>query len=395
MTSRPDPDGELAFLLAQIERSGFTVDDLVAHHQSGAGAATFESIRDEAFEAIENSNTLDTMSTYIRFLLDGDDEEVCICACRGCESGRHCDKGACHSRFDGLASMPIRSVTPAEILRAARIRAAIAADGPRAGDGSGAAKHVVSAARHLVRVAIETKLVVADPLATLRSPKSTTNRPARSFEPEVFDRIVAELCGGGDDPELDTLLTIFRIETGARSGGERNLRRGGLLVASCRVRFIEKRKRIVDKPISRWLMDALLAHIAERGDPDAGPDGPVFHYRPDRTYRNYDGEKWTSRTGYHAIGKSRFETINRRIKRAVPEAAEAGFRVHDLRHHVASIIEVRFGSAAAAAYLNHMPDSPTAHYTRTRDADVERQHGWLTGEDEMDSGADDDLDDAS
>lgn len=395
MTSRPDSDAELAFLLAQIERSGFTVDDLVAHHQRGAGAATFESVREKAFEAIKNPNTLDTMTTYMNFLLDGDDKEVCICACRGCDSDRHCDKGACHSRFDGLADVPIRSVTIDEIERAARIRAAIAAAGPRAGDGSGAAKHVVSAARHLVRQALKLKLISVDPLANMTGLTRTPNRPARSFDGEVFDRIIAELCGGGDDPELDTLLTIFRIETGARSGGERNLRRSGLLVASRRVRFTEKRNRIVDKPISRWLMDGLLAHIAERGDPDAGPDGPVFHYRPDRTYRNYDGEEWTSRTGHHPIGKSRFETINRRIRRAVPEAAEAGFRLHDLRHHVASIIEVRFGSAAAAAYLNQMPDSPTAHYTRTRETEIERQHRWLTGEEEMDSGADDDLDDAS
>lgn len=361
MTPPPDPDAELGFLLAQLERSGYTVEDLVQHERSGAGATTFGAIRDGAFEAIKNTNSLGTMRTYINYLLDGDPAEVCICVCRGCDLDRHCDTGACRSRFDGLADVPIRSVAPAEIKRAARIRAAIAAAGPRAGDGSGAASHVVGAARHLVRVAIEHKLIVADPLAALGSPKRTTSRPARSFAPEVFERIIAELCGGGDDPELDTLVTIFRLETGARSGGERNLCRSGLQVASCRVRFTEKRGRVVDKPISRWLMDALLAHIAERGDPDAGPDGPVFHYRPDRTYRHFDGEEWTSRTGYHPIGKSRFETINRRIRRAVPEAAEAGFRLHDLRHHVSSIIEVRFGTAAAAAYLNHTPDSPTAH----------------------------------
>ncbi len=61
------------------------------------------------------------------------------------------------------------------------------------------------------------------------------------------------------------------------------------------------------------------------------------------------------------------------------EAGEAGFRLQDLRHHVSSIIEVRFGTAAAAAYLNHTPDSPTGHYTRTRQAEVDRQHQWLTG----------------
>jgi len=61
------------------------------------------------------------------------------------------------------------------------------------------------------------------------------------------------------------------------------------------------------------------------------------------------------------------------------EAAEAGFQLQDLGHHVSSIIEVRFGTAAAAD-LNHTPDSPTAHYTRTRQAEVDRQHQWLTGD---------------
>lgn len=382
MTQPPDSNAELGFLLTQLERSGYTVDDLVAHQQSGAGAATFAEIRALALDAITNPNTLDTMRTYITFLLDGDKKAVCICACARCVADQHCDAGGgCGTRFAGFAELPIRSLTIAEVKRAARIRAAIAASGPRGGDGSGAATHVVGAARHLVRVAQDCRLIVGDPLAGMRNPQRNTDRPARSFEPDVFERIIDELCLSGDDPELDTLLTIFRLETGARSGGELNLRRGGLQTASCKVRFMEKRGRKVEKPISRWLMDRLIAHVAERGDPDAGPDGPVFHYRSDRQYQHWDGEQWSTRVGVHPVGKSRFETINKRIRRAVPEAAEAGFRLHDLRHHVASIIEVCFGSAAAAAYLNHAPDSPTAIYTRTREAEIERQHQWLTGAD--------------
>lgn len=381
MTPPPDSKAELGFLLAQLERSGYTVDDLVAHERSGTGAATFDDIRSFALDAITNPNSLETMSTYIVYLLDGHDDPVCICACARCRAGRHCDADGCQTRFAGIAGLPIRSLTIAEVDRAARIRAAIAASGPRRGDGSGAATHVVTAARHLVRVALHHKLIVSDPLAGMRNPKRSTSRPARSFEPDVFERIVEELCLGGDDSELDTLLVVFRLETGARSGGELNLCRSGLHTASCRVTFAEKRGRIVDKPISRWLMDRLVDHVTERGDSDAGPDGPVFHYRPDRPYRHFDGEQWSTRVGVHPVGKSRFETINKRIRRAVPEAAEAGFRLHDLRHHVSSIIEVRFGTAAAAAYLNHTPDSPTAHYTRTRQAEVDRQHQWLTGDD--------------
>jgi integrase len=382
MTSPLDSNAELGFLLAQLERSGYTVEDLVEHQRSGAGAATFDEIRSKALDAVSNTNSHDTMKTYLTYLLDGHDGEVCICACARCDTDRHCGTDACVSNFGGIAALPIRSITIADVERAARIRAAIAASGPRKGDGSGAATHVVTAARHLVRVALKDKLIVNDPLAGMSNPKRSTKRTARSFEPEVFERIVDELCMGGDDSELDTLLVVFRLETGARSGGERNLLRSGLHAASCRVTFDEKRGRTVDKPVSRWLMDALLAHVDERGDPEAGPDGPVFHYRPDAAYQNYDAttKEWTTRRGFHPVGKSRFETINRRIRRAVPEAEEAGFRLHDLRHHVSSIIEARFGTAAAAAYLNHTPDSPTAHYTRTRDAEIDRQHQWLTAD---------------
>jgi integrase len=380
-----DPAVKMDVLLEQISAAGFRLEDLQARRDSGAGTATWRDVREEALAAIDNARTLETMSTYIGFLVDGDPREVCICPCTACGEGRHCEASGCGTCFEGLADTPLMATEPAMITEAGRIRAAIARSGPRSdGDGSSAVIHVHGAARHVIRVALARRRISHDPLAGLKNPRRSTDRPARSYEPAVFERIVEELCLGGDDTELDTLLTVFRIETGSRSAGELNLRRSGLLDASCRVRFDEKRGRVVDKPVSRWLMDALLAHVADRGDPDAGADGPVFHYRPDRPYRhwNSDAGRWETRTGFHPVGKSRFTTIMGRIRRAVPEAEEAGFRLHDLRHHVSSVIDRAFGPAAAAAYLNHVPDSPTSLYTRTRQSEVELQHRWITGDDD-------------
>jgi integrase len=377
-----DPTTQMEFLLDQIERNGISLEELVAHRDSGAGRATWGDVRQDAIDAITTARTLETVRTYVEFLVHGDDAEVCICACRACDRSEHCGEDRCRTRFEGLAGTALAATTPDDITHAARVRAAIARNGPRGGDGSGAAVHVHGAARHVIKVALAKKVLLFDPLAGLRNPRRVTQRPARSFEPETFADIVEEFCLGGDDPELDGLLAVFRIETGARSGAAVNLRCSGLLDDSCRIRFREKRGRWVDKPVSRWLMDTLTAHVAERGDPAAGPDGPVFHYRPDRPYRHFDGTKWEMRTGYHSVGRSRFETIIRRIHRAVPAAAEAGFRLHDLRHHVASVVERVFGHAAAEAYLNHQPDNPTSLYTLSRNSEVDRHHRWLVGEDE-------------
>lgn len=388
-----DRDAELNFLLTQIERAGVSLEELVARRDGGAGCPTLAEFRTRALDAITNTNTHDTRRSYLNYLIDGNPTVVCICTCRACENGTHCDEDACHSRFDGLGNTPLRSITAADIERASRIRAAIVVHQateraqrrtphkPVTTTGAGAATHVRDTAGHVMRIALRDKILLTDPLVGLEHPRRPTVRPARSYEPTVFERILDELCLGGDDPELDALLTAARLETGARSSALLGIRRCDLLVASCKIHIREKRGRTFDKPISRRLMDALLAHVAERGDPDAGPEGPVFHYRPDIPYKHWVSKReWEWRGGFHAVGKSRLETIMRRIRRAVPEANETEFRLHDLRHHVGTLLERTFGPAAAAAYLNHVPDNPTSGYTRSRDAEVEAQHRWLTGD---------------
>lgn len=388
-----DRDAELNFLLTQIERAGVSLEELVARRDGGAGCPTLAEFRTRALDAITNPNTRDTRRSYLDYLIAGDPTEVCICTCRACESDKHCGEESCRSRFDGLGGVPLRSITATDIERASRIRAAIVvhhaseraqrrrSPKPVTTTGSGAATHVRDTAGHVMRIALRDKVLLTDPLVGLEHPRRPTARPARSLEPSVFDQVIDELCLGGDDPEMDALLTAVRLETGARSGALLGIRRCDLLAASCQVRLHEKRGRISIKPVSRQLMNALLAHVAERGDPDAGPEGPVFHYRPDARYKHWvSKQEWEWRTGVHHVGKSRLETIMNRIRRAVPEAAETGFRLHDPRHHVGTILERTFGPAAAAAYLNHVPDNPTSGYTRSRDAEVEAQHRWLTGD---------------
>jgi len=105
---------------------------------------------------------------------------------------------------------------------------------------------------------------------------------------------------GGDDPDLDGLLVLFEVCTGARREGILKLRTDGLDVVGLQVDLWEKFNSTRWQPVMKHLLGMLIEHVLERHlvivDPgrwsgvtaDDVLDGrvrlpsgiPVFHHRP-------------------------------------------------------------------------------------------------------------------
>lgn len=403
-------------LLRILDAQKVTPEELVEFARTGrVGGVTGPEFLAEAVR--QGGRAVLTWSPYWVYLIDGSAETVCICDCDGCRltrrsshRGRHCAR-ACAERWDGFGDTPLRRWTAAEVEHAARVRAAMAESAatakadreqrrwvaeserrldkgldplpplapPRNIAGAGCYGHVVSAAQALHRRARKAGHDVGVALAELSAP-APPKTPSRQATLEQMKELWTTVPLISDDPELDVLLVWAELELAPRRGGLLGLRYDGLLETDCAVRLREKGDKERIQPVSRALLDALRRHAVSRGGPELGPESPVFYHRPGRWRRGHDhfrGGEWT--TDPHPIGKSRFETLFRNLRKALPWAAAMRLRPHDLRHVVAGTVERNFSYAVAAAYVGHQTPTVTGTYTRATEAEVRHAHTALWG----------------
>ena len=235
-------------------------------------------------------------------------------------------------------------------------------------DGRSAAESAITGLRALYRRAADDGLVTSNPAMALRKPA----RPRRTRTPLTADQLT-ELFevtrSGGDDPELDTLLVRFLVESGARREGLLALRLRDIDPTRATVLLREKNdKDGSEQPLSPTLIAALRAFAANRGATSS--EDAVFRYRPRRMGRV--GQPLTSR---------RFDTLSKRWNAMLSFAAHTPVTAHVLRHTAIGLVEIQAGYAVAREFARHVDQREvTTTYLQRSIADVAAAVEALTGE---------------
>jgi integrase len=231
---------------------------------------------------------------------------------------------------------------------------------------------------------LEARLERIDAIPGTRRPKKDQGR---GITTEQFSELCRVAWTGGDDPDLDGLLVVFEVCTGARREGILELRTDSLDLAGMQLDLWEKAGSTDWQPVQLQLMGMLIEHVINRHlaviDPAkwdkvtvdqvlAGeirlPSGiPIFHYRPKRK----DGVLVP-----HPVTRKRFNTLYDRIQETLPWADQHGVHGHDLRRTGSSWIERRFGRGVSQAWLRHA-DDVTGSYTRGTREEVRAATDWL------------------
>jgi integrase len=202
-----------------------------------------------------------------------------------------------------------------------------------------AQENCVAALRTFFALAVSDKLITSNPASDVSKPgRLASNR--RAFSDRELDELFTVTANGGNDPVLDTLLLRFHLETGARRGGAIALTRDGIDTQSQCVQLKEKGDTVRWQPISKTLLDALMAHIDTRGT--GGPMEPVFRNKP--------------RKGTDVgtpISRKRYNSLVNRWKKSLPWVRQYGVSIHWCRHHATSNIERLAGYAVARQFAGH------------------------------------------
>lgn len=213
--------------------------------------------------------------------------------------------------------------------------------------GNGARETAVRALKLVLEAAVDLDLLTENPMTRVKAPrrKKTTKRGLRDSEFAPFFDAVAS---GGNDIELDLLLSWFHLETGARRIGAVSLTLDRLLSAEQAVEVTEKFGDIRRQPVSAELIDALRDHARQRGGPAADPSSdeytgecPVFYYRPQR-----DGTP-------HPLTDRRYDSLFGRVQRELSFANEIRLTAHGLRKGAGTVVERLGGTQVARLFLGH------------------------------------------
>ena len=243
----------------------------------------------------------------------------------------------------------LHTVTATELKVSAK---AVSERGPSAGE------HYVAAARCLWAYAVDDGLIEKNPALRVPKPKrSRSNRRALTdVELEELWHVAATT---GNDPELDTLLLRFHLESGARKAGALAARVGDIDDVHCTIELTEKFGRRRKQPISMLLVHALLGHARER----PGETDQLFRYK--------NGNRMT---------RKRYETLFGRFRNELLWAQEERLSSHWLRHTAITYVEqVTNSYAIARRFAGHSEQSPTDTYLSTSINDVARAVEAITG----------------
>ncbi|HEY3710752.1 MAG TPA: site-specific integrase [Amycolatopsis sp.] len=202
--------------------------------------------------------------------------------------------------------------------------------------GVGAKSTFIAAVRTLYRYAADDKYLAAaqNPAAALRKPRQPRS-PRRALSPSQLIQINHVAATTGTDPALDTLLLRLHTETACRRAGALALRPCDLDHEDCTVRLREKSGNTREQPVSRTLLNGLVAHSVHR-NPSGGDHDQLLRYR--------DGRPVTS-THYTALW--------RRLGRHLPWLKHLGVTAHWIRYTTLTWVERNFGYGLAAGYAGH------------------------------------------
>ncbi|RLK58352.1 tyrosine-type recombinase/integrase [Actinokineospora cianjurensis] len=233
--------------------------------------------------------------------------------------------------------------------------------------GHSAAEHGYHALRCLYRYGIAERIIHPwdDPTSSIDKPLRLASL-RRALDPALVDDIVDVAATTGHDPELDSLLIRFHLETAARRGGGLALRLQDLDTAQSLALLREKGNRSRWQPVSPTLMTALVAHARRRG----------AEHGNDTVLRYLNGRPVTGR---------RYDHLWARLGDYIEPVRTQGITAHWLRHTTLTWVERAFGYGVARAYAGHGTASNnrfgiTATYVKADLYDVATALATLTRE---------------
>jgi integrase len=392
-------DPSMIDAIAQMMKaSGIQPDDLSAALDGNADAApTIAECVEPCLAALKAEASRRSYRTHLRRLCEGV-SPVCSCMCEAC-SIAYADTGDCAwlckdcntnpLSFTGIGDKPMRdaSVVFSDLERFVALAERIARKrsirdnavrrarglGEMATHGQSARSMCVHALSRLFGTARRDRHLTWNPADDLKAGDAVdTKRRALTDNElsELFDVVVS----GGNDPELDLLIVWASLEMGNRRGGLLTLRIGDLNIDRQLVTVHEKRDKDRQQPASVELLTALHAHAVRRGGsrcivghPDFDPTSPVLYYRNSTPERP------------HPLERKRFETLHKRIQRALPWANDMNFSVHVARHTAGTLVERIAGTQVARKFLGHGTRKVTDTYTNASDAEIASAFSAMTG----------------
>ena len=346
---------------------------------------------------LSDTRTRGAYRTHLRRLADGI-ARVCSCPCEACAIA-YMDDGDCAwsckacaenaLEFPGIGERRMRNrvvtFTDLEVFAALAERMAIKRAvrdnasrrkrglGPKAEHGQRARDTCRSAINALFERAVLDGLLSTNPAAKLRGGRPTETKRRALSDIEVAE-LLDTVASGGDDPELDLLICWAGLELGNRRAGLIGLTVEDLKIERQLVTLHEKNKKDRDQPVSLELLDALTAHAVARGGhrcepghPTFDPTASVFYYRDSTPERP------------HPLARKRFDTLHKRIQRALPWAKEMNFTVHCARHTAGTIVERIAGTQVARKFLGHATRAVTEEYTKATNEEIATAFSIMTG----------------
>lgn len=333
--------------------------------------------------ALLSENTRRTWITHWRRLSDGsgrycarphdgctDPEAGCTCGCKACTTAAVQVPAAGHKVLTPGAfsrselELAVEVARRAAAARAARDNRRRARCGlaPKPELGKGAAELAITAYRHLFSRAVDDDLIDRNPAERIRKPARDDSVRRSITDPELAE-LFAVIASGGDDPNLDLLLAWTHLEAMCRREGALGLTGASLRPVDQVIVLVEKGAKPRRQPVSAELIAALAAHAAERGGPTADrnssaydPGSPLLYYRagPDGRPR--------------PLSSRRYDTLHRRVQRALPWAGEIRWSVHALRYTGGVAIERIAGTQVARLALGHGRRTVTDTYIQANEA---------------------------
>ncbi len=229
--------------------------------------------------------------------------------------------------------------------------------------GNSAVEHFVSAVRAVYRYAEEAGWVRPQDNPARQLPIPSRRASQRYAIPSAQ---IADICQvaatSGDDPELDSLILRFHLETACRRGGALALRPQDLDRDQCLAYLREKGGSDRWQPVSPTLMHHLDDHATRRQAPFTGQLLRYGHGRP--------------------ITARRYDYIWARVGESLPWVAAQGITAHWLRHTTLTWVERTFSYAVARAFAGHHGKSSgtTDTYVKSHLHEVAAALAVLTGE---------------
>lgn len=392
-------DQKLTEAIVQMMDAGkvSVADIIAAMDPDGSVQSTVAEYAERCLTALRSNDSRRSYRTHLRRLCDGIDP-VCSCSCVACATA-FIDTGDCAwacptcrqnpLTHAGLGAAPMCDATfvfsdlenfVALTERIATKRAirdnAVRLDrglGPMATHGQAARATCVNALSRLLRTGLLDGKITRNIATELKSGDAvdTKRRAVTDDElPELFDTVAS----GGDDPELDFLLTWSSFEMGNRRGGLLAMVIADISAERQIINLHEKGRKDREQPVSRQLLDALMDHARRRGGDrcvpdhaDYDPGAPVFYYL------NSTAEC------PHPLGRKRFETLNKRIQRSLPWAREMNFSLHCARHTAGTLVERIAGTQVARKFLGHGTRKVTDRYTNATATEVATAFSAMSG----------------